>query len=227
MSLYRVAQGLILILVLFTPGISQQVVVKFNNSPQVIRDVLLDAHVSGSIVFSGGCKFQDRSGPLPHVGTRLDLGSVRETLQHMLAGNSKIRVTQDPDGMIRIAEADVPTDILSVKIHHVSFPASTPFSFDDFPGPLYMHGPYVALTTILAAPEVTAFKKAHRIDSDGTSRLPGNLLSRSNSPEVSGELNDVTLSQALDYVLKTFPGYWVYEDASCEDGSRAVRFRFY
>jgi hypothetical protein len=90
-----------------------------------------------------------------------------------------------------------------------------------------MHGPYVALTTILAAPEVTAFKKAHTIDSDGTRRVPGNILSQSKLPEVAGELNNVTLSQALDSVLKTFPGYWVYEDASCADGSRAVRFCFY
>jgi hypothetical protein len=81
--------------------------------------------------------------------------------------------------------------------------------------------------TILATPEVTAFQEAHHIDFDSTSRVPGNLFSPANSPEVSGELSDVTLSQALDYVLKTFPGYWVYEDASCEDGSRSVRFKFY
>jgi hypothetical protein len=225
MSHYRVAAGVIL--VLLTPCLSQQVVFNFNNSTQVLRDVLKDAHVSGSVVFSGGCKFRDRSGPLPHVGMRLDFGSVRETLRRMLAANSKIRVTQDPDGTVRIAESDVPTDILEVKIHHVSFPASTPLSSDGSPVLLHMHGPFVALMTILATPEVTAFKEAHHIDFDSMSRVPGNFLSPTNSPEVSGELTDVTLTQALDYVLKTFPGYWVYEDASCEDGSRAVRFKFY
>ncbi|MGD0758934.1 MAG: hypothetical protein ABR921_08520 [Candidatus Sulfotelmatobacter sp.] len=225
MSAYRVALSLVFVLLL--PCLSQQVGLRFNDSPQLLRDVLKDAHVSGSVVFSGGCKFQDRNGPLPHVGMRRDFGSVRETLQHMLAVNSKIRVTQDSDGMVRIAEAGVATDILDVKIHHLSFPASTPQSFDDFPGPLYMHGPFVALMAILATPEVTAFQEAHHIDFDSTSRVPGNLFSPAKSPEVSGELSDVTLSEALDYVLKTFPGYWVYEDASCENGSRSVRFEFY
>jgi hypothetical protein len=220
----RVTLSLVLLL---TPCLSQQVTFNFNNSPQLIRDVLKDAHVSGSVVFSGGCKFQDRSGSLPHVGMRRDFSSVRETLQHMLEVNSKIRVTQDSDGMVRMAETGVPTDILEVKIHHLSFSASTTLSSDGSPSPLHMHGPFIALMTILAAPEVTAFQEAHHIDFDNTSRVPGNLLSPVNSPEVSGELSDVTLSQAMDYVLKTFPGYWVYEDASCEDGSRAVRFKFY
>jgi hypothetical protein len=84
----------------------------------------------------------------------------------------------------------------------------------------------VPLGAILATPEVTAFQKDHHIDDDDTGRLAGNILSGSRFPEVTGELNDVTLSQALDYVLKTFPGYWVYEDASCEGGSRAIRFHF-
>jgi len=225
--MFRYLAALSLVFVLPIPCLSQQLGLNFNSSPQLIRDVLKDAQVSGSVVFSGGCKFQDRSGPLPHVGMRRDFGSVRETLQHMLAVNSKIRVMQDSDGTVRIAEADVPTDILSVKIHHISFSASTSLSSDGSLGALHMHGPFVALMTILATPEVTAFQEAHHIDFDDTSRVPGNLFSPANSPEVSGELNDVTLSQALDYVLKTFPGYWVYEDATCEDGSRAVRFRFY
>jgi hypothetical protein len=157
---------------------------------------------------------------------RRGAGSVREILQNMLAVNSKIRVTQDAAGMIRMVEADVPTDILEVKIHHISFPASTSISFDQSQETMYLQGPYWALTTILTTPEVTAFEKAHHV-ADGASRMPGNALSRLKSPEVTGELNDVTVSQALDYVLKTFPGYWVYEDASCEDGSRRIRIEFY
>ena len=59
MSLYRVGMGLFLFLL--TPCVSQLVRFNYNNDPQVIRDVLKDAHVSGSLVFSGGCKFQDRT----------------------------------------------------------------------------------------------------------------------------------------------------------------------
>jgi hypothetical protein len=46
-------------------------------------------------------------------------------------------------------------------------------------------------------------------------------------PEVAGQLNDVTVSQALDYILMTFPGYCVYENCTTPDGARAVNFEFY
>lgn len=225
MSRHRAAMGFVLFML--TPSISQQVRFNYNDDPQVIRNVLKDAHVSGSLVFSGGCKFQDRTAPVPSIGTRHDFTSALETLQHMLAVNSKINVTQDSDGMIRMVEVGVPMDILEVKIHHVSFPASEPDSFDEARRPLYMAGILVALKTILRAPELVAFEEQHHINDNDSLRLESDILSWSKGPEVTGELNDVTVSQALDYVLKTFPGYWVYEDASCEAGGREVRFRFY
>jgi hypothetical protein len=67
---YRVA--VVLILVLLTPSLGQQLVFNYNNDPQLIRNVLTEAHVSGSLVFSGGCKFQDRKAPVPTVGVRRD-----------------------------------------------------------------------------------------------------------------------------------------------------------
>lgn len=159
MSLYRAAIGFVLLML--TPSVSQQVRFNYSNDSRVIRDVLKDAHVSGSLIFSGGCKFQDRTAPVPTVGMSRHSGSVRETLQSMLAGNSKIRVTQDPDGMIRMVESDVPTDILEVKIHHVSFPANEPDSFDEARRPLYMAGILIALKTILRTPELVAFEEQH------------------------------------------------------------------
>jgi len=33
---------------------------------------------------------------------------------------------------------------------------------------------------------------------------------------ISGDLNNVTVRQALDHVLKTFPGFWVYENCTDE-----------
>jgi hypothetical protein len=58
--------------------------------------------------------------------------------------------------MIRMTGTDVPTNILDV-IHHVSFPASTPISFDGFSGPQYTPGPFVT-STMLPIPEVTVFE---------------------------------------------------------------------
>jgi hypothetical protein len=138
----------------------------------------------------------------------------------MFADNPKMRIIQDSDGKIRMVETDTPTDILEVKIRHLSFPD----------GPV-SHGPRMALRAILMTPEVIAFRRAHGIGPLDELRgggsfaiLPGDS---SSGPIVSGELDDVTVAQALDYVLRTFPGFWFYE--SCQDpaGTRAVVFNFF
>jgi hypothetical protein len=113
---------LILLLLIFSVDRSiAQARTRFNDDAQVIRDVLLDYHVSGSLVFSGGCNFQDRTAQVPSIGIRRDFNSAGETLQAMLSVNSGFRVTQERDGLIRMVEMNVPTDILNVKIHHISF----------------------------------------------------------------------------------------------------------
>lgn len=217
---YRTAFVLVVALSVTCSG---QIALRFNNDARIIRDVLMDAHVSGSLVFSGGCKFQDRTASVPAIARRRDLTSPRETLEHMLSINSGMRVTRDSDGLIRMVEAGVPTDILDVKIRHISFDSAN----NSGPSWFEFRGWRKALLTILWTPEVQGFRKEHNIASrpkDG--RIEG-FQPGADSPDVHGELNDVTLSQALDYVLKTFPGYWVYEDASCKDGSREVGFEFY
>jgi hypothetical protein len=53
---------------------------------------------------------------------------------------------------------------------------------------------------------------------------PGNRFS--GKPTVYGKLEDVTVSQALDHVLRTFPGFWLYENCANKDGERTVYFSF-
>jgi hypothetical protein len=134
----------------------------------------------------------------------------------MFGGDSKMRVTQQPNGMVRMAQTDVPIDILELKIHHISFHASPSGS-----GPV--GGPRLAMMRVFAAPEVTAFLKEHDIANDAL-RLEGVYP---DMPEVPGELNDVTVAQALDYILKTFPGYWMYENCTTLDGRHSVNIDFH
>ncbi|HVR26611.1 MAG TPA: hypothetical protein VMU26_25200 [Candidatus Polarisedimenticolia bacterium] len=127
-----------------------------------------------------------------------------------------MRVTQDPGGIVRMAEANVPNDLLDVTIHHVSFSPQD--------GTAVFGGPNMALQAILLTPEVQAFKSAHNVGPFSSFRLPGDAAA--NRRHVFGELNDVTVSEALDYVLQTFPGYWVYGNCTNEDGGREVYFWF-
>lgn len=133
----------------------------------------------------------------------------------MFADHPKMRITEEP-GIIRMAETDIPTDLLNFKIHHLSF---------DVLPPELSHGPGVALMAIQANPEVLAFRKEHNIGPIAD-RFTGPGDAGSPGPIVTGELNEVSVSQALDHVLKTFPGFCIYENCVNEDGQRTAYFDF-
>jgi hypothetical protein len=135
----------------------------------------------------------------------------------MFAGDPKMRVTQEPGGIIRMSEIGISADLLDVKIHHIEF------SEHEHREQVFT-GPNIALLKILLSPEVQDFKKTHNIGPLGF-RMPGNAT-EAFGRHAYGELDDVTVSQALDYVLQTFPGYWIYGNCTSKGGDREVFFRF-
>ena len=202
----------------------QQVETHFGYAPQQrILNVLSQAHVSGSLVYSGACQSHvPQNATVPDVRAPRELGSPITILQDMFTDNPKMRVTQDSGNRIRMVETGVPSDVLGVRIHHISFrDEDTQYRI----GGLEFRGPNVEMMRVLRSPEVQAFERAHNIEATGF-RAPENALN-SELPTISGELNDVTVSQAFDYILKTFPGFWVYENCAFEDGSRSVHFWFF
>jgi hypothetical protein len=134
----------------------------------------------------------------------------------MFADDPNMKVIQESGGIVRMYETDVPRDLLEIKIHHISF---------DVPG---IHGPNMAIRHILSTPEVESFRKAHKIGPfTEIFRVPSDAGDR--NPSVSGSLDDVTISQALDYIFKTYSGFWMY--GNCPNGGksaeRSVYFWFY
>jgi hypothetical protein len=198
------------ILILVGPCNAQQVGFNVDDSPQLIRNVLREAHVSGSLAYSASCK----SPIVPHVRTPRRSGSAADVLQSMFDDQSTIHVTQEPNGLVRMAAVDVPTDILRIRIHHISFAQS-----DSEP----VSGPPFAVMRIMSASEVGIFMKEHDIRTSAF-RIEGTYP---RLPDIPGELYDVTVSEALDYVLMTFPGYWVYENCTTPESTRSINFRFY
>jgi hypothetical protein len=182
-----------------------------------IDNVLRVADVSGSLIYQGYCgrtvpeappvRFANRSGP------------PSEVLQEMLADTPSMRVTQEPSGLVRMVATDVPKDLLELKIHDLRFYSATEEN------PL-SHGANMALMAIEMNPEVKAFRKKYNIEptSDGF-LMPGDAAS--GKPTVYGHLKDVTVSQALDYILQAFPGFWIYESCVSAEGERTVRLSFY
>jgi hypothetical protein len=186
-----------------------------------IDNVLRAGHVSGSLVYSS-CGFHQRvPDALPPMRVLSDYsGPPKEVLEKMFADDPRMRVTQERGGMIRMVETDVPTNLLDFRIHHLTF-----FSSTDTVSNQFSHGPRAALIAVLANPEVRAFRKAHNLGPNPDA-FPAPGDAGSGKYIVYGKLDEVTVSEALDHVLKTFPGFWLYENCVSKEGERTVYFNF-
>lgn len=192
-----------------------------NGEAFTIAEYLSTAHINGSLSYWGreACdfSFSESYAPVPSVQSAKASGRpIAEQLQEMFADDPNMKVIQEPGGIVRMFETDVPRDILEIKIHHISF---------DVPD---AHGPNMAIRVILASPEVERFRKAHKIGPFSEFfRVPSDA--GDHNPSVSGTLDNVTVSQALDYIFKTYSGFWMY--GNCPNGGksaeRAVYFWFY
>lgn len=182
----------------------------------LIDDVLRSADVSGSLIYQGYCGRTVPEAP-PVRGGRYS-GPATKALQEMLAGVPKMHVTQEPSGLVRMTATDVPTDLLNFKIHDMQF-------YSPSEDNSLNHGANMGLIAIERNPEVRAFRREHDIgpNADGFI-MPGNA--GLGTLVVSGHLKDVTVSQALDYILQTFHGFWIYENCVDEEDKRTVRFSF-
>ena len=182
-----------------------------------ILDVLRRGHVSGSLEYSGSCTDQFRNPDFSKLNTpSSDSEPPLQGLREMFANDKDMQVTQEPDRTIRMVAKSVPQDLLNVKIGHISF--------DEEDKKLPMFFPINVLWVITHSPEVVTFMKDNDIG------LVHTIMNEASSsvPRASGELNNVTLSQALDSMLKTFAGLWVYENCPGDSkNKRVVFFSFY
>jgi hypothetical protein len=222
MILKRVLATVLLALFFEAAAVGQQpqpIVIRYDTALSVLN-VLTTAQVSGSIQYVGKCGPNVLVPDLPPIRAtqKPHPPNPVETLHTMFSIDSRIAVSQGSNGIIRVVETRVQTDILGVRIDHLSFDG--------------ISDPDNALEVVLAAPEVQSFIRAHGIGqpfdthSAPLYKLPG-MRHVPPSPRVrsiSGELNDVTLADALDYVLKTFPGFWLYQDCETPDQQRVVYF---
>jgi hypothetical protein len=139
-----------------------------------------------------------------------------QMLQEMFTDDPKMHVTQDANGNIRMVETNVPRDLLDLRIEQV------PFLSDSG-----IHAANWALSQIMTTPDVKNYMTVNKIGPVVPDvRLFIGPLSP-NAPKISGDLYFVTVSEALDYILKTYPGFWAYEECPGENGGRTVYFDFF
>ena len=218
MSVCRIGMAVLLALVGSCLGQEKGGVDQRAARPEVQRILSIEGR-SGSLEYWGFCD-PDKDWPdFPEprsVSNRK--GSALDLLQWMFADDAKMQVTQESDGKIRMVEADVPQDLLQVKIHHISF--SMPYTN----GAIAHSGP-MAVYALLNTPEVIAFMDQNigrKVPWEGWG-MPGALVLE--GPSVP-ELNDVTVEQALNEVLQTFPGFWSYQNCHDPQGRRKISVGF-
>lgn len=179
----------------------------------LIGRVLAKAHASGSLVYHGQCEANGGSWDLPAVSfpKHYEITPV-QMLQEMFTGDLKMQVTEDTNGNIRMVETDVPRDLLDLRIVQVSFPTGSG-----------INNANVAVVQIMVTPDMKNYMTVNNIGpvSDFYRFIVHSSL---NAPQISGDLYYVTVSEALDYILKTYPGFWAYEECKGENGSRKVFF---
>lgn len=188
-----------------------------------IEDVLRSAQVSASLSYWGQCDPQRSLPDFPDVRLlpKRWEGSSLQALREMFADDPRMHVTQDANEKIRMVESDVPSDLLQVRISHISF--------KDEDGRDGVWVPRQARRIIEHAPEVRTFMQSHKmvwaVDPEYLNDISGG--SSPKLPHVSGDLFNVTVAEALDYVSESFPGLWIYENCRSEDGIRRVFFDVY
>jgi len=117
-----------------------------------------------------------------------------------------------------MVEADIPTDFLNVRISHLTF--------EDYRRKGIFKANY-AMWAVLGAPEVVAFLKSHDVEGPFPAEMPGGEF-LPNSPHISGTLDDVTVREALAYILKIFPGVCLYQNCpQAGKHKRNIFLRFY
>jgi hypothetical protein len=181
----------------------------------ILSEILGKAGVSGSLEYWGSCRLPGTDVP-PVSYPSDDSGSAVELLRKFFSSDPWMRVTQQPNGLIRMVETDVPTDLLDVTISHLSFKPA------EMAG-----GANSAVNFVLSAPEVKAYRKEHNIGP--FSDLWYGHGDSSTKQRVSGDLYNVTVKQALGYVVQFYPGFWIYENCvhSVTKSGREVFLSFY
>lgn len=228
------AASLALLFQLTSIGQQPEHVLSGIGAPRSVLSVLEAARVSASIQYDADHYNNVECAPdilTPDFPRILELqkpypANPVDAVRTMFSLDGRFAVSEGSNGIIRVVEPEVHTDILGVRIAHLSF--------DEIIDPEH------ALNIVLGAPEVQSFMQAHGIEVLSYMQAHGydfavgaaEPLGRKHVPpgpgvkSISGELNDVTLSDALDYILKTFPGFWLYQDCETRD-ERVVYFTLF
>jgi hypothetical protein len=211
--------GLLVLLICVTSqfGSSQQFRPLSKGNPTTVENFVEEmffiTKTSGSLTLSGTCKATEVEKDIvpdalsqPPQGPFNDLG---EAITAISRSNPHLTWVREASGLLRVRDDRVSNDVLRIRLQRVHFRNDA--NAND------------AIVDALSAPEVQAYFKMNRIED---SAMPIGLIptSTKGSPRLSGEVRDLTLGEALDYIMHYFPGLWIYSECQ-HDSLRRIMVR--
>lgn len=178
-----------------------------------VQKVFFLTQSSGSMTLSGTCKTTQQGNVVvsdtlsnPPQGP---FGNFSEAMTALSQLDPHISWTRDKDGYMQVSDNRVKGDVLLIRLNRVHFKGAVE--------------PNAAIRDVMSAPEVRAYLKEKHIE-EGI--VFNNIVPTSTKgfPKLSGDLRDVTVAQALDRIVKFFPGLWIYSECT-SDSLRRVTIR--
>jgi hypothetical protein len=166
---------------------------------------------TGSIVYQGTCTDWGGMAEPFVIGTPGGQPSAVDALHEAFAKDRSL-VVREESGFIRVIGGSVKRDLLDQRIAQITVKNA------DNPMPV--------VTQLLSAPEVQTYIKDHSI---GFVTVPEGLSvpKTKDSPHMNLTMKNISVSDVLDNIAQTFPGFWVYGECNRGDGKRHVLLEFY
>lgn len=178
-----------------------------------VQETFFLTHSSGSLTLSGTCRVTQQ-GNVVVSDTLSNLpqepfANFSEAMTALSQLDPHMSWTHDKDGFMRVSDNRVTDDILRIHLKQVHFRGAVDSN--------------AAIRDVLSTPEVRAYLNAKHIEK-GT--LFSNIVPTSTKgfPKLSGDFRDVTVAQALDRIVKFFPGLWIYSECT-SDSLRRITIR--
>lgn len=171
-----------------------------------VRKSFFLTNSSGSLLLSGKCTDNGEvSAPLlkPPEGR---FHTIEDALAALSKSDPEFTWARDPAGMIRIRDQRTHDDVLHIRLKQLHFKGVTSSG--------------EAVHDILSQPEVREYFKRNRIENGLVFNHLGASTSRMRI--LSGDLKDITVAEALDLVVRFFPGLWTYSECETPGGRRVV-----
>lgn len=176
-----------------------------------VQEMFFLTHSSGSLTLRGTCEVTQQgsivvSDPLsnPPQGPFRNLGEAMTAISQL---DPHLSRTRDKEGLMRVNDNRVTGSVLKIHLKRVHFNRAA--------------DPNEAIRIVLSTPEVREYLKKNHIEQGTVFIMP---MNSKDVPKLSGDLRNVTVEQALDRIVKFFPGLWIYSE--CRSGSlRRVTIR--